>query len=155
MNMIILKYFIPCLILSIGTGALSGLIISGDIYYYTLLDKPPLSPPPFVFPVVWTVIYILIGIAHYIVHISHSEAREAALKSYYAQLLVNFLWPILFFKLKLLFVSAAWIILLIVLTVKTAKRFSGINKTAGTLFVPYIVWLVFAAYLNIGVWALN
>ncbi len=153
--MIILKYLIPCLVLSLGTGGLSGLIISKDIYYYMILDRPPLSPPSIVFPIVWTIIYALMGVAHYMIHISHSDDRESAVKLYYVQLLVNFLWPILFFNLKLLLVSVIWILLLLALVVKTGKQFYEIKPAAGILFIPYIAWLIFAAYLNIGVWVLN
>lgn len=153
--MIILKYLIPCLILSLGTGGLSGFIISKDIYYYMMLDRPLLSPPSAVFPVIWIILYILMGIAHYMIHISQANERENAIKTYYMQLLVNFLWPILFFRLKMLFISVIWIILLLVLVVKTAKRFYKIKPAAGILMIPYTAWLIFAVYLNVGVWVLN
>lgn len=153
--MIILKYLIPCLILSIGTGGLAAIIISGNIYYYDMLDKPPLAPMPMLFPIVWTVLYILMGIAHYVVHISTSAERQNSVKLYYTQLVFNFLWPILFFKFKMLFLSVICILVLLIFVLKTVKSFYKISHTAGNLMIPYTVWLIFATYLNIGVWILN
>lgn len=153
--MIILKYLIPCLILSIGTGSIAGLIISGNLYFYTTLDKPPAAPVPTLFPIVWTIIYILMGIAHYFIYLSSSDERQRAIKLYYLQLIVNFLWPLIFFRIKALFLSVICIIILLALVIKTTKTFYRIKPIAGKLMIPYIVWLLFASYLNIGVWLLN
>ena len=117
---------------------------------YKDLIQPPLSPPAILFPIVWTILYILMGISAYIV-----EIRGGSLTTYYWQLFVNALWSILFFVFKLRLLSFIWIILLIILVIKMIREFLKINSLAGYLQIPYLIWLIFAAYLNLGVYILN
>ena len=151
----------PSLLISIAiaeaVGALSG-VLSGDISaVYRSLILPPLSPPGWVFPIVWTILFALMGIAAYLVY--HAPAvrseRRAALWVYALQLLVNFCWPIIIFRGQLFTVALAVIILLVVLVIITMVRFTRINRTAMYLLIPYLLWLLFATYLNIGVAILN
>ncbi len=137
-------------LLPIIGGGIVGLIISSYMDYQDLI-KPPLSPPGFIFPIVWTILYLLMGISYYI---SNSDDKELD-QIYLLQLLVNFLWPIIFFVLKMYFSAFLWIILLLILVVVMIKEFLRIKKLSGYLQIPYLLWLLFATYLNIGVFILN
>lgn len=136
-------------------GTLSGLITMANIGVYKTLIKPPLSPPGFVFPLVWTILYILMGVSHYIIACSSSRYKNSAIILYYTQLFVNFFWPILFFNLQLYWIAAIWLALLIVLVLLMILSFSRVNKAAAILQLPYLIWCLFAFYLNVGIAILN
>lgn len=137
------------LLISLGAGMIGAALGSGSMEKYQELSKPFLSPPGWVFPVVWTILYLLMGIAAYLVSVSEDPDKRQALILYGAQLLVNMLWPLFFFRLDAYLLAFVWLLLLIDLVVLTAKSFSNIDGTAGKLFLPYLIWLVFAAYLNL------
>ena len=145
--------FLFNLLLSLGGGALIGLFTRGGEQYDALV-KPPLSPPPYVFGIVWTILYTLMAISITLV-ISKSGGETSASKIYYLQLLVNFIWPILFFSLGLLTFSFIWLLLLIALVVVMIVSFYRISPLAALLQIPYLIWLLFAAYLNLGFVILN
>lgn len=151
------KPLIISLLISLGVGALSGFLTKGSMKIYQSLIQPPLAPPPWVFPVVWTVLYILMGISAYLVFMSHApEAQKAtALTIYALQLAVNFIWPILFFNLGWILFAFFWLLLLIVLIVWMIVLFRRVSPLAAYLQVPYLVWTIFAGYLNWGVYLLN
>ena len=117
---------------------------------YQNLNQPPFAPPSIAFPIVWTILYILMGISAYII-----SEKGGSLSTYYIQLFVNALWSIIFFVFKLRLLAFIWILLLIYLVIKMIKEFLNINKTAGYLQIPYLIWLIFAAYLNFGIYILN
>ena len=119
--------------------------------------QPPLSPPGWLFPVVWTVLYVLMGIASYLVSVSDAphEEKARALWTYGIQLAFNFLWPIAFFNLKWYLFAFLWLVILWILILITALRFGRIRKPAGYLLVPYLLWVAFAGYLNLGIYLLN
>ena len=119
------------------------------------VGKPPLSPPGVVFPIVWSILYILMGISSAIIWCSESQEKPQALKLYAAQLAVNFFWSIFFFAFGWRLFAFFWLLLLLVLTAKMVKSFYQIDKKAAYLQIPYLLWLLFAAYLNFGVWMLN
>lgn len=112
-------------------------------------------PPPIVFPIVWGVLYLLMGIAAYLVWNSGDLDRGASLRLYLLQLLVNALWPLLFFRLQWRLAAFFWILLLIALVSLTLTGFTYIRKAAGRLLVPYLLWILFAAYLNLGFYLMN
>lgn len=148
------------LILFVGITELVGSLSSlaaGDIKsVYMQLEKPPLSPPPEVFGIVWAILYALIGIAAYLVYNSEkSETRRNALAFWTVQLILNFLWPIVAFRFDWLFVAVILIVLIVLTTLITVLYFSKISKAAAYLMIPYLLWLVFATYLNIGFAVLN
>lgn len=143
------------LLVSMGVGGLSALITSGSMPIYGELVKPPLSPPGWLFGVVWTVLFFLMGISAYIVYASESPEKKNALTFYAVQLLVNFIWPILFFNLRLYWPAFVWLILLWILIVGMTARFSRIEKWAGYLQIPYLLWVTFAGYLSFSVALLN
>ena len=140
-------------LLPIVGGALVGLIISGYMNYGDMV-KPPLSPPSYIFPIVWTILYILMGISYFIATKDNGNDKELN-QIYILQLLVNFFWPIIFFVLKMYFTAFFWIILLIILVIIMIKELLKNNKISGYLQIPYFIWLLFATYLNIGIFLLN
>lgn len=149
------KPLIVSLALSLGVGALSALLTRRSMELYETVIQPPLSPPSWVFPVVWTILYILMGVAAWLVWRSDDPGREGALTFYAAQLLFNFFWPQIFFNARWFGIALVWILALWVLVFLTWRRFARIDRTAGRLMLPYVIWVTFAAYLNAGVWYLN
>ncbi len=147
------KIYIASILLPVVIGTIVGLITSGAIDYSNLV-KPALSPPGYLFPIVWTILYILMGI-------SYGRLKELKLndlkikKIYYFQLLVNVLWSIFFFVFEWRLFSFIWIILLIILVIIMIYRFYKKDKIAGLLQIPYLIWLLFAAYLNLAIYFLN
>ena len=148
-----LGIYVKSILIPVLVGALVGLITSNAIDYETL-KQPFLAPPAWVFPVVWTILYILMGVSYGILK-SNNQTNEEVDFIYYLQLIVNALWSIFFFVFKWRLFAFLWIILLGVLVIKMIKIFYEQNKTAGLLQIPYIIWIVFAAYLNFGVYVLN
>lgn len=147
------KIYAKSILITLILGGLVGFIISGYIDYDSL-QKPPFAPPSSLFPIVWTVLYILMGIS-YVILKSNGLVDSNINLIYYSQLAVNLLWPIAFFVLKWRFFAFLWIILLLVLVVKMIVQFYNKNNIAGIIQIPYLLWLLFATYLNLGVYILN
>jgi tryptophan-rich sensory protein len=122
---------------------------------FDAVAKPPLYPPGWLFPAVWTVLYILMGIASYLIYTSNSFNKKQALLFYSAQFAVNFFWSIIFFNLNAYLFAFIWLLLLWVLVLITLVKFYKINENAGLLLIPYLVWVAFAGYLNLGIALLN
>ena len=142
------------LVIPLAVGGLSALSTMGSMESFEQLNKPPLSPPGWLFPIVWTILFILMGISAYLVSVS-GKPTDVAFKYYGLQLVFNFLWSIIFFNFENYLLAFVWLIALLVLIVITAVRFYSIDKRAGYLFIPYILWVVFAGYLNLGIYILN
>ena len=137
-------------------GALSALITGDFAGFFDRYASPLLMPPAWLFPVVWAVLYALMGISAYLIYFYDGSAdKKRALWIYAAQLAVNFSWSIVFFKYEKLWAGAAVIILLIVLVMLMITAFKKISPTAAWLNVPYLLWLIFAAYLNIATAVIN
>lgn len=134
-------------------GGIVGLIISGSMDYNSL-QQPFLSPPSILFPIVWTILYILMGVSYGILQ-SNSQVDGKINIIYYLQLFVNLLWPIAFFVLKWRLFAFIWIVLLAILIIIMIVRFYSKNKVAGLLQIPYLLWTLFASYLNLFVYILN
>ncbi len=156
------KINVWALVISIAIAELTGVLsalLSGNISgSYETFNQPPLSPPAILFPIVWTILYAMMGAAAYFVWDSvrgTKEERTEALKLYVAQLIVNFLWSIIFFRFEAYWLSVAVIILLDILVIITTIKFKNINRLSYWLMIPYLIWLLFATYLNIGVAILN
>lgn len=151
-----LKKLLIALGLPLAVGGLAALL-SGGMEDYGQMVKPPLSPPGWIFPVVWTALYLLMGYASYLVWTSDApEAqKKQALLLYGAQLLANFIWPLLFFGGRMYLAALVLLVVLWVLILLTIRAFSGISERAGDLLIPYILWVSFAAYLNLGIFLLN
>lgn len=151
------KKLIPALALPLALGGLSAWLNRGAMASYAPLNKPPLSPPGWLFPVVWTLLYLLLGLASYLVAVSpvSGRRRERALSLYLVQLGVNFFWGSLFFGLGARFAAFLWLLLLLGLSLVCCLIFWHIRRRAGALLLPYLLWLLFAAYLNLGLWIIN
>ena len=151
-----IKILAVCIAIPLAVGILAGLITAGCREVYQGLVKPPLTPPVWVFPVVWTILYVLMGVASYLIVMSPlSAARTKALRVYAVQLAVNFFWPVFFFYAGWYLFAFIWLLLLWYLVYICIIRFYGISKQAAYLMAPYIVWLTFAEYLNLFVVVLN
>lgn len=151
------KRLIICLAIPLVVGGAAGLLTMNSMEAFEALNQPPLSLPGWLFPVVWTVLYVLMGIASYLVSVSDApqEEKARALWTYGIQLAFNFLWPIAFFNLKWYLFAFLWLVILWILILITALRFGRIRKPAGYLLVPYLLWVAFAGYLNLGIYLLN
>ena len=152
-----IKSLIICIIIPLAVGGLSALLTMGSMQDFEALNQPPLSPPGWLFPVVWTILYILMGIASYIVLETPSTPDDTknAFKAYFLQLGFNFFWSIIFFTLGAYEIAFAWLIVLLALIIVTTVRFWRINRLAGILMVPYIAWVSFAGYLNLAIAYIN
>ena len=151
------KPFLISLAIPLGIGALAGLLSGSGMQNYMHLNQPPLSPPGWLFPIVWTILYLLMGYASYRVYTSGADKTMVrnALILYGVQLLLNFIWPFIFFGLGW-YLTAFWVLLLLWLAIfLTMRAFSAIDERAGDLLLPYILWVSFAGYLNLGVYLLN
>lgn len=150
-------YWLVCIALPLAVGGLAGFITRDSFEIYSQLNLPPFSPPGWVFPVAWTILYLAMGIASGLVLSSGASQEQTmpALRLYVLQLAVNFVWPILFFGQSLYLVSFFWLLLLLLLVLLTTIWFYKIISSAGVLLIPYLGWLIFAGYLNFGVYILN
>ena len=146
-----------CIAIPLIVGGVSALLTQNSMEVFESVVQPPLSPPAWLFPVVWTILYVLMGISSYLILSSDTSRveKDQAIRLYAYQLLVNFLWPTFFFNFKWYFFSILWLILLWVLVFLMIRKFLSINRVAGYINIPYLVWLTFALYLNIGIWWLN
>lgn len=143
------------ILIPLATGALSAFLTKkGMTIFQSTVKQPPLSPPSWLFPIVWTLLYLLMGIASYLVYTSDCKCK-AALSTYAIQLIFNFLWSIVFFHLQWYRFAFVWLLILWLFILLTAKLFSQCSKTAGYLLIPYLIWVAFAGYLNLGVSILN
>ena len=151
------KRLITSLAVPLAVGGLSGLITKDDTIMLELLEKPPLTPPGWLFPVVWTLLYILMGLAAYRVWISAAQpgAKKLGAACYALSLVFNFGWPVIFFTLDKYLAAFIWLCLLWVLVLLTTVRFRRLDGRAGALMLPYLLWVTFAGYLNMGIYMLN
>ena len=140
-----------------AVGALAGFLTrDGMELYKTQVIKPPLSPPALVFPIVWAILYALMGIGIARVVLSaRSEERSDAIQVYLLQLAINFTWSIFFFHLRSDGGALLVLLFLLALIIWMILRFRRVDRPAAWLQIPYVLWVSFAAYLNAGVWLLN
>ncbi len=147
------KTYIKAILIPVLVGGIVGILISGSMDY-NVLEKPFLSPPSILFPIVWTILYILMGVSYGIIKdkgLMDSETKFI----YYLQLFVNAIWPIIFFVFKWRLFAFIWILLLDVLVIVMLTNFYNKNKLAGLLQIPYLIWILFASYLNLAFYVLN
>jgi tryptophan-rich sensory protein len=142
--------------IAVGVGALSGFLTRRAMKeLFPLLDKPPLTPPPLVFPIVWTALYILMGVGMAMVKNTDSLASARSERLWWAQLAVNFIWTLVFFPAQAFLAALALLVLLFGLVAAMSAAFAKLNKPAAWLQLPYLLWLLVAGYLNAGIWLLN
>lgn len=140
-----------------AVGALAGLLTreATQLYGETML-KPPLSPPAILFPIVWTILYALMGFGAARIYLApESKERSRSLRLYLVQLAFNFFWSILFFNFQAYGLAFVWLVVLWVLILLMILSFRKVDPLAALLQIPYLVWVAFAGYLNLGVWLLN
>lgn len=143
----IIKWFY--ILFPIILGSIVGLVVN-DYSYYSAINKPILAPPKILFPIMWSIIYLLMGISYKI----YRDDNDSSIL-YYVQLFVNVIWVIIFFKFKLLLLSLLWIILLDILIITLLIKFYKKNKLCCYLNIPYLIWNLFATYLMISIYILN
>lgn len=132
-----------------------GALLAGNYDIYKTVEKPPLSPPAWVFPVVWTLLYIIIGWAAGNIAASRDLDKGIAIKLYLVQLFINILWPVIFFRFGAAKFALFWLAALIIAVILTFLSFHRIDRKSAWLLVPYLLWCGFAFYLNLGIVALN
>ncbi len=137
----------------LAMGGLVAFLIRNSIDY-TSLVRPPLAPPEILFPIAWTIIYLLMGLSYYIYKKDYKENNVVDIV-YYVQLFINALWSLIFFLWKARFLAILWIILLDILMLILLYLFSQRKKISLYLNIPYMVWILFATYLTIGIYVLN
>lgn len=156
MNKSKIKPYAVSILLTLAVGGLSGFLTSMGMDSFDALTKPPLTPSSFLFPIVWTVLFILMGVgAARIFMTEPTAARNRALIVYVVQLAVNFFWSIIFFNLQAYAFAFFWLILLWVLILTMIYLFCKIDKPAALLQIPYAIWVTFAGYLNLMIWLMN
>ncbi len=149
------KSLIICLIIPLAVGGLSALITQNSMDIYNRIVQPPLAPPAWLFPVVWTILYMLMGISSYLITISDSEYKVEALTLYGIQLLLNFIWSPIFFISQNYLIAFIVLVVLWYTVLQMIRIFSEIRPLAATLQIPYLIWLTFAGYLNLTIYFLN
>ncbi len=152
-----IKSYVIGILIPLAVGGLAAFLTRNSMDIYSTLVQPPLAPPGILFPIVWSILYILMGFGSALIYESPADEKSKtnALWVYGLQLAVNFFWSILFFNLRAFLPSFIWLVLLWVLIILMLVRFARINKLAAYLQIPYLVWVTFAGYLNLAIYILN
>ena len=152
------KPYALSILIALAVGGLAAFITRNSMDLYEEIITPPLAPPGILFPIVWTVLYVLMGISAAMIYKSRAESYKdvlSALTTYASSLVVNFAWSIIFFNLKAFLLAFIWLLFLLYLVIRTIVSYKPINRVAAYLQIPYAVWVAFAGYLNFAIWILN
>ncbi len=139
-------------------GGLSALVTGGSMGIYEEIITPPLAPPSWLFPVVWTILFILMGISAAMIYNDRKASmaqKKSALYTYALSLIVNFFWSIIFFNFRAFFFAFIWLVLLLYLIINTILKYYKIKPLAAYLQIPYAIWVSFAGYLTLAIWILK
>ena len=152
-----IKPYVISVAIALGVGGLSALLTAGNMDLYSQIVQPPLAPPPWLFPVVWTVLFILMGISSAMIFTSDAPKRDVnnALTVYGINLFLNFFWSIIFFNMRAYFFAFIWLIALWITILVMIIKFIKIKPVAGYIQIPYLIWVTFAGYLNLAIYILN
>ena len=153
-----IKPYVISILIPLAVGGLAAFLTRDSMDIYAEIVKPPLAPPGILFPIVWTLLYILMGVSAAMIYTdknSEYKERTSAIATYASSLVVNFAWSIIFFNLRAFLFSFIWLLFLFYLIIKTVISYKKINPTAAYLQIPYALWVAFAGYLNFGIWLLN
>lgn len=153
-----LKPYIVSVVIALGVGGLSAAVTSGSMEVYSKINQPPLSPPSILFPIVWTILFALMGISAALVYQfkdTKHDAVRTALIVYGVNLAVNFIWSLIFFNMQAYLFAFIWILLLLAVIVAMIVLFKRVSPLAAYLQIPYLLWVTFAAYLNLAIYILN
>ena len=143
------------IILPLAVGMIAGFLTRNSMALYNSLNRPSLSPPGWLFPLVWTILYILMGVSSYLIASSPSPKKREALVLYAVQLFVNFIWSLVFFGLQNYLLAFLVLLLLWYLILKMIRAFFPIDPAAALLQIPYLLWVTFAGFLNLAIVFLN
>ena len=152
---------IPLVALPLAVGIISSLITGDAMMHYGQMNKPPLAPPAWLFPIAWTILYILMGVGSYFLFIANpttgkgERSRWISLIIYFVQLIFNFCWSLFFFLGKMYLFSFIWLIIMWVMIIFLVFKSAKASMLASVMFMPYLLWCTFAAYLNLMAWILN
>lgn len=157
MRKISMATLIVAILIPVIVGGTSAIISSKAMIAYGTMNKPPLSPPAWVFSVAWTILYVMMGLASYFIVMSEASMskKTTVLILYAVQLIMNFMWSIVFFNWNMYLVAFIWLMIMWCIVIACAVKAYSVSKTATWLLIPYILWLTFAAYLNMGSYLLN
>lgn len=153
-----IKPYIISIIIALAVGGLSAFLTRGSMEVYTNIKQPPLAPPSVVFPIVWTILFILMGVSSAMVYVKGRESGVPvgeALKIYALQLILNFFWTIIFFNMQSYLFAFIWLVLLWIAIILMIVSFRKVSPAAAWLQVPYLLWVTFAGYLNLMIYILN
>ncbi|MBE7057439.1 MAG: tryptophan-rich sensory protein [Ruminococcaceae bacterium] len=146
---------IVCILIPLTVGGLAALLTKNSMDVYQTINKPPLAPPGILFPIVWTILYTLMGVSLYLVYKSNSPYRPAALLAFALQLIFNFVWSLLFFNGRMYTFAFIWLLVLWLLIILMIVEFKKVKPIAAWLQIPYLLWVTFAAYLNLSIAIMN
>ena len=153
-----IKTFGIAIAIPLAVGGLSAFITRNSMGIYDKINQPFLAPPSWLFPVVWTILYILMGVSTGLIYRdknSSTEDKRKAFVLYGLNLFLNFFWSIIFFNFGAFFIAFLWLMLMIFVIVKMITAFNKVSPTAAYLQVPYIMWCCFASYLTASIWLMN
>ena len=153
-----IKPYVISIAIALAVGGLAAWLTRDSMEIYSMINQPALAPPGWLFPVVWSVLYVLMGISAALVYTNENAGpaeKRRALKIYGLQLLVNFFWTLIFFNLRNWLFAFIWLVLLWILIIVMIVRFVRIKPIAGWLQIPYLLWVTFAGYLNFMIYLLN
>lgn len=152
------KPYIISVAAALAVGGLSALLTAGNMDLYSTVTPPPLAPPSILFPIVWTILYTLMGISAAVIY-SEKESMpkevSSALFVYAFSLFLNFFWSIIFFNMQAFLFAFVWLLILWVTILITTIKYYRISPVAGLLQIPYLLWVTFAGYLNLAIYILN
>ena len=147
--------YIVNIIIPLAVGGLSALVTMNNMNIYSQINTPPLSPPSILFPIVWSILFTLMGVSSGLIFNSNSAQKNDALFVYALSLIVNFTWSIIFFNLRKFLIAFVILLALLALILATIVKYFRINKVSAYLQIPYLIWVAFAGYLNIAIYFLN
>ena len=153
-----MKTYAVSVAIALSIGLISALLTRQNMNIYSEITTPPLSSPSILFPIVWTVLYLLMGISAAMIFTNKTasvQLKNQALSTYATSLVFNFLWSIIFFNMRAFALAFVWILILLALIIITIRKYRKIDSVAAYLQIPYALWVTFAAYLNAGIWMLN
>jgi tryptophan-rich sensory protein len=153
-----IKPYVISIAIALAVGGLAAFLTRNDMDIYKEIVLPPLAPPSILFPIVWSILYVLMGISAAMIYLRKDDAPNAvrdALSVYGINLVLNFMWSIIFFKFRVFLFAFIWLLALFAVIIKMIFDFRKIKPISGYLQIPYAVWVAFAGYLNFAIWILN
>ena len=153
-----IKPYVISIVIALGVGGLSALLTSGNMDIYSRIEQPPLAPPAILFPIVWTILYVLMGISAAMIYEEKDRKPDEvrnALTVYGISLFFNFFWSIIFFNMQAYLFAFIWLVVLWALILLTIIKYYRIKPIAAYLQIPYLLWVTFAGYLNFAIYILN